>query len=254
MTLPFSGPLSLLQINNEFSRGLNLDSYRGTIWWTEDSQTGTFSSGSISISEFYGKQPAAPTTPGSQDFPFPGNYTFTIPTYSTLIIQVWGAGGGGGNIEGALGGGIGGASTILSLTAGGGQGGANPSQQGGPGGTASGGDINLAGSRGQNGNQFSPSNPSPEGGVGGNSPNGGNGGFPSNNGGFPGAGGGGRLFTGFGTIIGSGGGGGGYVQKTFAPGDLTPGNVISLTVGVKGLGASPQSGSGADGRVFISWN
>lgn len=61
MTLPASGPLSLLAINNEFNRGLNLNAYRGTVWYTDAGASGTFSSGAISFNEFYGKRPTSPT-------------------------------------------------------------------------------------------------------------------------------------------------------------------------------------------------
>jgi len=244
MTLPSSGPLSFQQINAEFARGLNLNSYRGTVWYTDAGASGNFSSGAISVSEFYGKRPNSPSTPGNQDFTIPGTYTFTLPIYTTLTIQLWGGGGGGGATSGAAGGAAGTSSATLALTAGGGGGGGNPSQPGGGGGTASGGDINLVGSAGSDGNSVGGN------GFGGNSPNGGAGGAPGTNGGFPGAGGGGRALLG---SIGSGGGGGGYVQKTYAPGALTPGATISLTVGNQGLGAVLGSGSGANGRIYISW-
>ena len=91
MTLPLSGPLSLQQINTEFGRGLNLNSYRGTVWYTDAGASGTFSSGAISISEFYGKRVSSPVTPGAADYGSPGTYFFTVPLYNTLIIQVWGA-------------------------------------------------------------------------------------------------------------------------------------------------------------------
>ena len=62
MTLPVSGPLSMSAINAEFGRGTNLNSYRGTVWYTDAGATGTFSSGAISFNEFYGKRPDAPVS------------------------------------------------------------------------------------------------------------------------------------------------------------------------------------------------
>lgn len=61
MTLPVSGALSMSAINAEFGRGNNLNSYRGTTWFTDAGASGTFSSGAISMSEFYGKRPTSPT-------------------------------------------------------------------------------------------------------------------------------------------------------------------------------------------------
>jgi hypothetical protein len=43
------------------------------------------------------------------------------------------------------------------------------------------------------------------------------------------------------------------VQKTYAPGSLTFASIISLTVGSGGLGAIYGAGSGANGRIYISW-
>lgn len=48
------------EINTEFGRGNDLNSYRGTTWYTDAGGSGTFSSGAISMSEFYSKRPTAP--------------------------------------------------------------------------------------------------------------------------------------------------------------------------------------------------
>ncbi len=61
MTIKGSGSsLSMSEIDAEFGRGKNLNSYRGTTWWKDDFTTGTFSSGSISISDFYSKRLTSP--------------------------------------------------------------------------------------------------------------------------------------------------------------------------------------------------
>lgn len=61
MTLPSSGALSMSAINAEFGRGNNLNAYRGTTWYTDAGGSGTFSSGAISFSEFYGKRATSPS-------------------------------------------------------------------------------------------------------------------------------------------------------------------------------------------------
>lgn len=56
MALPSSGPISMLAINTEFGRGTNLNAYRGTTYYTSSGGPFTFSSGTISMSDFYGTQ------------------------------------------------------------------------------------------------------------------------------------------------------------------------------------------------------
>ena len=87
MTIKGSGPLSMTEINSEFGRGINLNTYRGTPWYLDNGGSGTFSSGALPYSEFYNKR-AYPTT-------IPAEY---------LIVA--GGGGGAGNVGG--GGGAGG--------------------------------------------------------------------------------------------------------------------------------------------------
>jgi len=62
MPLPSSGALSMSAINTEFSRGTNLNAYRGTVYYTSSAGPFNFPSGTISINNFYGTQLAAPVT------------------------------------------------------------------------------------------------------------------------------------------------------------------------------------------------
>lgn len=59
MTLQSSGAISISDINTEFGLGNNLNAYRGVTWYTDAGGSGTFSSGAISMSEFYGKRATA---------------------------------------------------------------------------------------------------------------------------------------------------------------------------------------------------
>lgn len=62
MALPSSGTITMSQINTEFGRGTNLNAYRGTTYYTSSGGPFTFSSGSISMSDFYGTRATAPVT------------------------------------------------------------------------------------------------------------------------------------------------------------------------------------------------
>jgi hypothetical protein len=61
MTLQASGAIAINQINAEFGRGNNLNSYRGTVWYTDAGGSGTFSAGALAMNEFYSKRLSSPT-------------------------------------------------------------------------------------------------------------------------------------------------------------------------------------------------
>lgn len=272
MPIVSSGQLSMSAINAEFGRGYGLNSYRGVRWYTPGSlTTGTFSSGQISMSDFYGKSASDPATTNSLAWG-PGTYSFTIPLFrNNLAYRVWGGGGGGGsgygNGDGAVSGygnGAPGGDSYIGFptpaharAGGGGQtGGWRYRTYGAPGagGLASGG--NQLNNNGGNGSFYTAGN----GGAG--SQGGSNALVPNasgTDGGYPGAGGGGGQnddYRGY-WSIGGGGGGGAYVQGFYLPGQLTPGTVVTIIVGVGGAGGPTQiggvGGNGGAGRVEINW-
>lgn len=94
MTLQTSGAISISQINAEFGRGNSLSAYRGTGWFTDAGGSGNFSTGAISMSDFYGKRLTSPqfnvTVSSSQT-------NFNLRTYavnqgwnqsSKLVVQI----------------------------------------------------------------------------------------------------------------------------------------------------------------------
>jgi len=277
-TVAASGKLGLdADINHAFNLGDDLNVYRGKTWYYSGNlTTGTFSAGTIHFSDFYGKQPNDPATPGSVTYTTVGSGTFTVPLYRhTLKIEIWGGGGGGGagNHDGEYDGSAGTQSTVLGVTVGGGTGGiggsryASQSGAGGSGGTASGTVANATvvtktiGNAGGSGNAGGNT-----GGAGGSSPNGGSGGSAGNqgnggNGGTPGAGGGGGGYSDHQSknpnqAAGGGGGSGAYANIYYSSyGTITSGTLIPYTIGAGGGGATPQygGGNGAGGQITITW-
>jgi len=269
MATPTSGTISINVINSVFGRGNNLNAYRGTVWYQPNSLVyGYFSSGAISLSNFYNKQPTDPATTGSTTYSTPGTYSFTAPLFrNSLTIQVWGAGGGGGGYgnspgssytDGTQFGGTGGTSFFYgpsTLTANGGTGGQTAGTPGvvtygtgGVGGTASGGN-------GTDGNA---------GCIGGASPNGGaattylstqSAGYAGN---FQGGGGGGMIYSLSGKFpaAAGGGGGGAYTTIVYSAGGLTAGASYTLVVGAGGAGGPNNiaGGNGANGEIYIVWS
>jgi hypothetical protein len=95
MPLPASGPIWLSQLRDEFGNwgppNLLSHYYRGAL--TSANNTAVPAGGYISLAAFYGAQKSIP---GSWSIATPGTYSFVVPAYSTLRIDVRGAGGGGG--------------------------------------------------------------------------------------------------------------------------------------------------------------
>jgi hypothetical protein len=255
MALPSTGPISILDIANEFggTAPFSISQYYRGGGRTDAGAPNVPTSGEISLQQFRG---AAKVVPGSANFITPGTDVFVVPAYNQLIIELWGAGASGGGGFNFGNGTAGGPSTAasLGLTAGGGGGGGsrNNGAFGGAAGGASGGsDRNWVGEAGSL-RSFSV-------------PAGGRDGFrrqqglePSYSGDPFGTvdGGGGRA--GYGNGTGGGGGGGGHVRSVYAAGAIAPGTVLTVVIGAGGPGrfdgGSGQGGAGARGRVFISWS
>ncbi len=274
MATPVSGTISINDINNVFGRGANLNAYRGTVWYQPNSlNTGYFSSGTISLSDFYNKQPNDPASSGAVDYTSYGTYGFVVPLFrNSLTVQIWGAGGGGGGYGNLANySTTGGQSSFAGYYANGGTGGqmagtdrngGNEFAAGGTGGSAYG---NVSSITGNNGVTTSYGVV----GTGAGAPYGGGNvdpGYrqtPAPSGTFPGGGGAGFYYD-FGgkfPAAAGGAGSGGYAQSVFYPGQLTVGATINAIVGQGGVsGTSPNSGNypyggtGSDGRIYISWN
>lgn len=60
--LQTSGAISMSDINGLFARGNDLNSYRGTTYYTSSTGPNTFSSGAISFNNFYGTGPSSGVT------------------------------------------------------------------------------------------------------------------------------------------------------------------------------------------------
>lgn len=240
MTLPSSGPLSLQAINAEFSLGTNLQSYQGVTWYTNSAGTGTFSSGALSMNAFYGKRKTSPVTPGSQTISATGNTNFTVPTYSSMTITIYGAAGGGGGASGN--------------TSSGGPGSDGTVSKFGSYGTGDYGRGGLSnGTSGANGTGYNAGDPNdPAGGAGG-----GNNGAPTANNGGPGGGGGTTTITLTNPINGGNGPSiGATVVVTVGTGGA--GGYAGSCVVFNGFAYVPVSinagSQGSNGLVKISWS
>jgi hypothetical protein len=218
-------------------------------------------------------RPLQRVQPGSLILSSPGTSSFTVPDYDNFVVELWGGGASGAGYSdtddrGGLAGGatsftcsgpnaftlIGGGAAKFSMT----------STSGGAGGTASGGDVNVAGAKGGPFNQV-------ESGYGGDAYLGGTGGPPVSGSGWasgiagtsPGAGGSGMFRkTSFGIYGMAGGGAGGYVKKTWSrdtsPILILPGSIVSIVIGAGGASRASNSntvfsGAGAPGKMIISW-
>jgi hypothetical protein len=195
-------------------------------------------------STFYGNPPAGVTvntsgcvTPGNHDYTTAGTFTFTVPAFNTLTVQVWGGGGGGagGNPSTPAATSGGQSSFNAALIANGGS--PSTGASGAAGGTASGGTTNTTGGTGASSSSS----------AGGTCPASG-----------PCHGGNGARWCPVTCSVTEGGGGsGGYSTKTYSAGQLTVGANVTVKVGAAGQGGTGTAADGGDGgagRVYISWN
>ena len=136
--LPFSGPIQMDIISDEWGLGDDLANYHGVRWYYDGNlTTGLFSSTTIRLSDFYGKRATDPAASGVLFSNTAGSGSFIVPLYrNSITIEIWGAGGGGGGVnssDGAKGGDtsianyqpITGGTVTADYTAGGGKGGQN---------------------------------------------------------------------------------------------------------------------------------
>nr|DAM52152.1 MAG TPA: hypothetical protein [Caudoviricetes sp.] len=238
MALHGSGTIWLSQIRDEFGNwgppNYLSHYYRGQL--TTTNNTNVPASGPIYFSQFFG---AVKATSGTRDYASPGSFTFTVPPFQRLRVRVWGGGG-------ASYGGTAGTRSSFNGVVGnaGGTGGVRGGETSGPNVGGAGGTYSV-----------------PSGGSGGNGEKGGEIYYynlaaraASGSGSVTYGGGSHGVAQGnVGTIRGLGGGGG-YADYTFSPGQLTVGGQYTVTVG-KG-GTSPQGASynANDGRVYIDWS
>lgn len=224
MALPGSGTIWLSQMRDEFGNwgppNYLSHYYRGQL--TTANNLNVPASGPIYFSQFFG---AVRSVAGSWSRTSPGTYSFTVPAYSTLRIDVRGAGGGGGGSTydaGAAGsnGTAGGAATVSGT-----------------------GLRGNGGSAGQGSYYNKPAKATNGSASGGNVLNSTGGGA---NGGVGGT---------YGATKGGDGGDGGRAVSDYGPGAIGVGTTLTVTVPTGGNGGAGQvAGSkGTNGAVYISW-
>jgi hypothetical protein len=180
--------------------------------------------------------------PGSQSFTTPGTFTFVVPYYNTLTVDVRGGGGGGGGARFSD-------STIYYAGSGGFSGFYAPDVQ----------VFGLAGG-GANGCVWSPPRNGDSGGAGA-----GQGGSTNITGGGSSGGIGAILNPGAGQLQGGSGGNGGRAIRTWVRSqwytNLAPRTAITVIVGAHGVKSECEptfvtrfNTDGGDGAVYISWS
>lgn len=240
MTLPGPGnQLTMAQINAEFGYGLDLNAYRGKVWYYDNGVAGIFpiAPNPISFSDFYSKRSANPATPTTRVFNSSG--TFVTPSvYTTMIVTVRGGGGGAGGANGTIN-----CGDITGTTFG------SDGSTGGP--SSFGLYVSCSGGTGGRGTGANGLNGAPQ-----------SDGVPAGGGGFNGGGSGGA--GGYATIV--------LISPAAGGTGPNPGENISVSVGAGGaggvggpnsqlwgavctiIGYSTTGQSGVTGSVTIQWS
>lgn len=224
MALPSSGMIWMSQIRDEFGNW-GPPNYLSHYWrgqLTTGNNLNVPTGGTIYFSQFFG---AVRSVAGSRSWTSPGTYSFTIPPYSTMRIDVRGSGGGGGGSTydvGAAGsnGTAGGAATVSGT-----------------------GLRGNGGSAGQGSYYNKPAKATNGSASGGNVLNSTGGGADGGIGGT------------YGATKGGDGGDGGRAVSDYGPGALAVGSVLTITVPSGGNGGAGQvaGAKGGNGAVYISW-
>ncbi|MDO8931441.1 MAG: hypothetical protein Q7U97_03525 [Rhodocyclaceae bacterium] len=207
----------------------------------------------------------AGVTPGTVTYDIAGSNNFTVPDFNTLVVEMWGPGGGSGGAGPSVGnnGTDGTATTFNGLSAGGGLHGNGQAGTGqgasGNGGTASGGDINTNGIAGTTTSTTSTGHGAPVDGGGDVTSDhtagpGGQGGKPGTT---PGGGASGAAWNGASFPVAGASGTGAYVKKTYVTGQLNVGSIIAAIVGTQGVGGygnALSGNTGGPGKIVITWS
>jgi hypothetical protein len=211
--------------------------------------------------------------PGSQTITATGAGSFSVPAYtSKLRVRGWGGGGGGygsNTANSVIAPGSSGTATTFNapsgtLTANPGEGaGVDEEASQAAGGTATGGDVNTSGEAG--GITDALSTADGYGGAAGGTAYGGGArkslpSTASQNGHAGNPYGGGGTGANSNSLTYSGGGGAGFFEKIYYPGELSAGSTVGFNVGAGGPGGVPvggtvrEGGDGADGALVIEWD
>jgi len=206
----------------------------------------------------------ANVVPGSQTYNVGGTYSFTVPAFNTMTVEVWGGGGGGGNYTDTGAYSPSGGNSVFHTAyayGGGGGGGAATSRYGGvvyggagAGGSSANGNVTaIGGNAGYAGDSGIL-------GVGAGAPNGGANAYPgyrespSTAGSTPGGGGAGYYYDTGGKFpaVAGGAGSGAYAKSVFTPVMLAPSTVLTVYVG-SGASSGGAGGTGGDGKITVVW-
>jgi len=230
MAIVGSGTVSLLALATEFGGGQPhslSEYYRNPSGPVPRTETSVPTSGTISLSQFYGTERV---NASSVTYNSPGTYYLAVPAHNLIYMQAWGAGGGGGGSWYDAG---------------------FSGYQGDPGGKSDGSIPTygtMCGYGGGGGPTWLAGSATNGSATGGNTANTAGGGIGGGAGGV------------YGASFGANGGTGGYSQSNFTFGVTSgaPGQGVTLTIvvgqGGAGGGGQVNGSPGGNGRVTIGWS